>query len=142
MQTTTQVWIRVLNHLLEFRKPQNLPNIAMGVGLPIKIDPLTLSLYHGLFARILIELDLAKPLARRVLVTKKDQDSCNEMEFFAEIELENLPKYCEQCRFIGHDAGSCRKDTNLINDHRKPEQLYGWQNLQQQKWHATVEPGR
>lgn len=28
------------------------PHFAKGVGLPLKIDPLTISLYHGLYARV------------------------------------------------------------------------------------------
>lgn len=71
-RSSTQVWIRILHLPLEFRKPQNLLNIAMCVGLPIKIDPLMLSLYHGLFARVLFELDLSRPLPERIPVTKKN----------------------------------------------------------------------
>lgn len=69
----------------------------MGVGLPIKLDPLTLSLYHGMYTRILVEVDLTEPLTRRVLVIEKDLDSCNEMEFFIDIDLKNVPKFCDQC---------------------------------------------
>lgn len=42
--TTSQVWIRILELPLEFRKEQNVMNIARGVGLPLKINPLTLNL--------------------------------------------------------------------------------------------------
>lgn len=48
MQTNTQVWIRLYNIPLEYQKHQNLLNIAMGVGLPIEIDPLTISLMECL----------------------------------------------------------------------------------------------
>lgn len=72
----------------------------MGVGLLIKID----SSYLGLFARILLEVDFTKPLTRRILVTKKDLNICNEIEFFEKIDFENLPKFCEQCIIIGHDV--------------------------------------
>lgn len=108
VQTSAQVWIRIFNLPLEFRKLQNLMNISMGVGLPIKIDPLTLSLYHGLYARILVEVDLAKPITRRVLVTMKDASGDNEIEFFVEVVFENLPKFCEECKMVGHDVLGCK----------------------------------
>lgn len=55
--------------------------MAMGVGLPIKIDLLTISLYHGIFARILVEVDLPKTLTRRILVTPKGPDISNKIIF-------------------------------------------------------------
>lgn len=52
----------------------------MVVGFPIKIDPLTLSLYTGIYARVLVEVDLRKPLAKQVLITKKNRNRSNEFD--------------------------------------------------------------
>lgn len=87
----------------------------MGVGLPIKIDPLTISLYHGLYTRILVEVDLSKTLTRRVIATKKDLHSCNKMEFFVDIYFDNVPKFCDQCKIIGHDDACCNRKSQHIN---------------------------
>lgn len=56
--------------LVEYRTLQNLFNIASGVGFPFKIDPLTMSLDHGLFARLLMDVDITKPLEEKSLVTR------------------------------------------------------------------------
>lgn len=104
----------VYNLPLEFRKPHNLMNIAMGVSVSIKIDPLTLSLYHGMFARILVAVDLSKLLTRRVLVTMKEQTSGLDIEFFADVEFESIRKYCVHCNVIGHEAMECRNGARLF----------------------------
>lgn len=118
-QTSTQVWIRILNLPLECRKTQNLLNIAMGVGLPIKIDPLTLSLYHGLYARVLVEVDLSKPLPQKILVTKKDASNSNVFDFFVDIEVEKIPKFCECCQMIGHEMSNCRNKSDTLEMSQK-----------------------
>lgn len=60
--TTSLVWIRLHDIPLEYRKEHNILNIAGGVGLPLKINPLTSSLYHGLYARVHVDIDFAQPL--------------------------------------------------------------------------------
>lgn len=57
---------------LEFRKAQNLLNIARGIGMPLKIDRLTLDWYQGMFARVYVDVDLSKSLPERILVTLKN----------------------------------------------------------------------
>lgn len=62
-----------------------------------------------MYARILVEVDLAKLNTRRILVTLNAVDSDNEIKFFVKIEFENLLKYCEECRMVGHDVLGCKK---------------------------------
>lgn len=107
--SVSQVWVRIFNLPLEFRKKQNLFNIGSGIGLPIKIDPHTISLYQGIYARILIEVDMARPLPDRILITKRNQNSQNDFEFFVNLTYESLPKFCQQCGSIGHDLNACRR---------------------------------
>lgn len=61
-----------------------------------------------MFARILVEVDLAKPLTRRILVTMKEKTSCIDIEFFVDVNSESLPKYCDHCNVIDNDAMGCR----------------------------------
>lgn len=65
MITTSQTWIRIHQLPLEFHKEQNVLNIAGGVGLPLKIDPLMLNLYHGMYARVLVVVDLSQLLPKK-----------------------------------------------------------------------------
>lgn len=57
-QSMIVVRFRISNLPLEFRKAQNLFNISTGVGLPLKINPPTISLYQGLYAHVLVVIDL------------------------------------------------------------------------------------
>lgn len=47
IQTTTPLWVRFFYLPLEYRKEQTLL-IVRGVGMPLQIDPYTLSYYHGI----------------------------------------------------------------------------------------------
>lgn len=59
----------------------------MGVGLPVGIDPLMISLYNEVYARILVKVDLTRALPERILVTKTNPNNCNDFEFFVDIEF-------------------------------------------------------
>lgn len=65
-----QVWLRIYDLTLEYRKPQMLFNIASGAGFPLKIDLRTVALEQGIYARVLVEVDIAKPLLERILIKK------------------------------------------------------------------------
>lgn len=67
-QTNSQIWIRIFDLPIEYWKPRNLANIARGSGLPLMIDPRTLNIDFGLYARVLVDADFSKPLPQRILV--------------------------------------------------------------------------
>lgn len=94
------VWIRVHTLPLGFQRPQNLFNIGIGLRLPIKIDPLLISLYLGIYARILVEVDLTMPLPDRILVTKTNQNNCDEFEFFVDIEFKSLQSFVKSLALL------------------------------------------
>lgn len=110
--STTQVWIRIKELPIEYRTPQSLFNIASGVGFLLEIDPLTMSLGHGLYASVLVDVDLAKPIPDRILVTRATAGT----SFFVWIECEKLPKFCSLCGFLGHTTEGCRrKEADKLN---------------------------
>lgn len=78
-------------------------NIACGVGFPLKIDPKSLSLDHGLFVRLFVDIDVEGFKPERILVTWAEQSS------FIKIEYEKLLLYCSFCKFVGHNREGCRK---------------------------------
>lgn len=105
-----------MNFALEFRRAQNLYNIARGVGLPIKIDPSTLSPYHDHYTRVLVEINLSNPLPKRILVSKKNADNTTEFEFFVGVFYKRLPNYCSVCLTTGHNDTACnRKGIRKVN---------------------------
>lgn len=85
----------------------NIKIYSIGVGFPLMIDPLTLSFGHGLFARLLVDIDLSKPLSEKILVTREVSNT----SFFVWIEYERIPKFCSICNFIGHENEVCKRNS-------------------------------
>lgn len=57
----------------------------------------------GHFVRILVDLDLTGTIRNIILVERKS------FAFFVEVTYENIHDFCDHCKFIGHNVGSCRK---------------------------------
>lgn len=102
--TNTQVWIRIFNLPLEYWRTSILFGIARGVGIPLQIDRKTITKEFGLYARILVDVDLARELTEQILVTRRN------FEFFVSIEYEKCPRYCHGCGVIGHGMEDCKKN--------------------------------
>lgn len=66
----------------------------MGVGLPLKIDPLARSSYHGAHARVLVSVDFTQSLPEKVLKKMFDKDNTIDIIFFVLIHYEKLLKFC------------------------------------------------
>lgn len=47
--------------------------VAFAVGLPFKIDPVTVNMYQGLYARILVDVDGSKRMSERILASLKNE---------------------------------------------------------------------
>lgn len=107
--TTSQVWIRMHELLLEYRKEQNVLNIARGVGLPLRINPLMISLYRGLYARVLVDIDFMKPLSERILAKMIDNESGLDISFFVPITYERQPKFYCHCSVFTYETIGCKK---------------------------------
>lgn len=73
-QTTSQVWARIYDLPLEFRKEQNIMNITASIGLPLKIDQLMLSLSQRLYARVLVDVDLKTPTRKNISQTARRRE--------------------------------------------------------------------
>lgn len=81
-RTIMQTWIRLYGIPLEFRKEQNLWNLAVVVGLPLKIDPVNISMYNGLYARVLVDVDISKRHPERILASLKNDSKDINVNFF------------------------------------------------------------
>lgn len=60
--THAQVWVKIAHISQEYWLPRLIMEIAKGVGTPLQFDKATVLRHYGHFARLLIEVDLAKPL--------------------------------------------------------------------------------
>ncbi|KAK9279866.1 hypothetical protein L1049_013549 [Liquidambar formosana] len=108
VQRHSQVWIRIFGLPQEYWHHQNPLEIARGAGLPLQIDRATLNQIYGLYARILVEIDMSQPLPESIRSKKV-------LVFFVDVYYENLPSFCSQYQSIGHKVAHCKlvKDSGI-----------------------------
>jgi len=66
------------------------------------LDEHTMRKNKGMFARVLVDIDLLSPLPDHLLVERLD------FAFVADVEYEWLPPFCSHCKMIGHELTQCR----------------------------------
>ncbi|CAA7051321.1 unnamed protein product [Microthlaspi erraticum] len=95
--TTTPVWVRLSNIPVTFYHKAILMGIARGLGKPVKVDLTTLNFERGRFARVCVEVNLAKPLKGTVMI--------NGDRYF--VAYEGLANICAGCGLYGHMTHGC-----------------------------------
>ena len=93
----TMVWIRLSALNLMYYEESAIRTIAAGVGRPIKVDFVTKTLDRGKFARVCVEVDLAKPVIDQVWIT----------DHWHKVEFECLHLICAKCKCFGHVERDC-----------------------------------
>lgn len=91
------VWVRFPNVSAEYLDEEAVKLIASVIGKPIKLDEVAAFASRGRFARVCVQIDLAKPLLTKVQI-KRD---------FIHIEYEGLPVICYSCGRVGHRKEHC-----------------------------------
>ncbi|XP_061993262.1 uncharacterized protein LOC133711112 [Rosa rugosa] len=110
--TNAQVWVRLWDLGLEFWEPITLFEISNGIGVPVKVDPSTLDRKFGLYARVLVDIDLSSNPPGELTVRRKTGEVV-----VVEVEYERLPDFCYHCGNVGHRVSSCnlvQKSTNSM----------------------------
>lgn len=109
-QTHARVWVRLMQLPLEYWGKQTIFEIASGLGTPLTIDESTLNKRFGLYARVLIDVDLQEKLFESVIVEREGH------ALTVMIQYEKVPTFCANCKTIGHSIHSCSKlhaDSNV-----------------------------
>lgn len=70
-QTHAQIWVCFLHLPHEYWRKQTLLEIASGLGTPLIIDDATLHRRLGIYARVLIDVDLSEQLFESVIVERE-----------------------------------------------------------------------
>jgi len=100
--TKTQVWVRIYNLPLEYWRPRAIFSIIRGRDTTLSLDDHAMRKNRGMFARVLMDIDLLSPLPDYLLVERPD------FAFVAGVEYEWLPPFFFHCKMIGHELAKCR----------------------------------
>lgn len=122
IQTHSQVWIRLYGISAEYWHPRLLMEMARGVGTPLQLDPMTKEGRFGFYARVLVDVDLSKPLPESIMIEREG------FAFPVEVVYAKFPPICDYCGIIGHSISSCRqnskkKDSDTVSK-SKVNQVY------------------
>ncbi|OIT22576.1 hypothetical protein A4A49_30549 [Nicotiana attenuata] len=75
--------------------------IVSNVGTPLALDDATYGRTRPSMAKVRVEIDSTRSIPSSVWVGSEDENSPLK-GYTQKIEYENIPKYCEHCRKIGH----------------------------------------
>ncbi|XP_026396869.1 uncharacterized protein LOC113291562 [Papaver somniferum] len=87
---------------LEYWDEEILFKLSRALGNHVKVDDATLNYQSGYYARVLVEIDLAKTIPNKLCIITKY--GC----FSQSVVLTNLPKFCWKCKIVGHQYSECR----------------------------------
>ncbi|KAL4310986.1 hypothetical protein GQ457_01G041260 [Hibiscus cannabinus] len=96
------VWVRLPGLPYRYYNPELFCHIASVVGHVVKIDDNTAAGGRGRFARIVVLVDLNKPLLSCIEIDGKVQ----------KLEYEGLNQICFGCGVYGHSKDSCARNTS------------------------------
>ncbi|XP_027177262.1 uncharacterized protein LOC113776327 [Coffea eugenioides] len=102
------IWVSFPGLPIPFFQRRQLMQLASILGRPLKMDAATSDLRHPSVARVLVEVDVALPLVKRVWIGDEDYG------FWQPVDFEDIPPYCSFCPKFGHQQEKCyRRDPSL-----------------------------
>lgn len=103
-ESKVAVWLRIPELPLELYNDNFLKRLGNVLGKFLKIDRLTSVHSRGQFARICVEMDLAKPLIPKILVRGETLS----------LAYEGLHSVCFKCGVYGHRMEVCMKNQEVV----------------------------
>lgn len=95
------VWVNLPHLPVHLFAKNALFSICQRIRNPLRMDESTINVTRPSQARICIEVDVLKPLLRRIWIVNGIKG------FWQRITYENLPKFCGYCMKTGHSPGDC-----------------------------------
>jgi len=87
----------------EYWRRKTLYEIASSIGTPLTIDEATQNRRFGLYARVLVDVDLSEKIFDSVMVEREG------LAFPVSVQFERQPHYCAHCKLLGHSIQNCMK---------------------------------
>ncbi|XP_026451823.1 uncharacterized protein LOC113352188 [Papaver somniferum] len=113
------VWVHFPGLSLEYWDEKTLFTISRAIGNPVKVDATALNYQSGFYAKVLIEVDIAKQIPNKLWIITRYR------AFSQGIILTNLPKFFSKCKIVGHLPSECRFNRQASsgdNAHTPPQQ--------------------
>ncbi|KAF3445699.1 hypothetical protein FNV43_RR10875 [Rhamnella rubrinervis] len=82
--------------------PSILTDLARGIRTPLKFDHSTIVGNYGHYARVLVDVDLAGFVKKKLLL--ETTDDCIEVDLYFEL----FPDFCTSCHSVGHSMVKCK----------------------------------
>jgi hypothetical protein len=101
------VWVKFPNLPLQCWSPLCLSKLASVIGKPVHADPPTTSMTRLSYARVLVEVDLLADLPSLINITLSNGVSISQV-----VSYESLPRFCKQCKTLGHFNYACTKSSH------------------------------
>lgn len=93
------VWIRLIKLPTKFWGMNSLSRIGSLFGVPLAAHSYTAYRSRVNYARILVEVDVTKPLPKSIFVEDEDGNVYDQAFF-----IEWIPAYCQKCHEVGHSC--------------------------------------
>ncbi len=101
--THAAFWIRIVNLPIKSMTKEVGEDIGQAVGTLLDVDvPDGRGIAWGLFLRIRVDLDLAKPFMRGCIVQVESVGP-----FWVDFQYEHLSTFCYRCGILGHSGNDC-----------------------------------
>ena len=110
MLSSVAVWVRLLELPIEFYEPSALLKIGRAIDPVLRIDSHTANGERGRFARLCVQVNLDKPLVRKLYLSKLAQN----------VLYEGINTLCFSCGRIGHKIETC---PYTIREHTKEQSM-------------------
>jgi len=117
------IWVKFPNLPLNWWSDNSLSRIASVLGVPICADECTSRQLRVSFARVLVEIDVTKPLVKNISIRDAKGDTIEQV-----VRYEWVPHFCKKCNKVGHNCELQKP----INQHQQAAQLA--QKKVQQVW--------
>ena len=101
----TMLWVRLESLNMMYFEESAMKTIMSGIGKPIKIDFTTRMMERGNFARACVEVDLSKPVARKIWI----------QDHWHEVLYESLHLICKRCDCYGHLERDCKAAPEMFS---------------------------